>query len=551
MPYPKKAIPTPEWVWKNYIPLSWQPGETLEVIAKIENPTYDRQRGNPLQLILPSLAKELLAERKARTYFRTGLFHAAFVITALISFVFYRMTKTAYALWLMIFAIAGSVYFLILDGFSYRWMPNYPLLKLRLGLLSSCLVHIASFGFLRHYLNLSSIYPTWDKIYRWATIWVALSLLFLVSYFFIISYNTKFARILTYFNNACITTIGLVAYSYFFTSKNNVVRLFAVGGLGSTLATAIAIVFFYSFQRDQTILLIQIGMVLFFVFTLIGFAYRISVNQLANKELEQAVLEKQGSLETQQIHIQNLEQSLIEIIADVDHETEKASFHSKDDLLYNVLRVIQHELQNHQFSIDLIAEKLNMSHRQLNRKINEVTGKPAEQYVMDVRLVLAKRLLNANKTASLEEVAKAVGLQDHSYLAKKLTSKYGISLDLRRSKASKREVKEDASRADLEWIEEMQTQIRKNIKFYNFNAELLASEMHLSKRQLERKVKSAIGLSVGNYIREERYKMAQQLIEEGKVKSVKSLAKQVGLRDSTNFSKHFYRRFGKRPSTRL
>ena len=551
VPYPEKTIPTPEWMWKNYIPLTWQPEETLEVVARIENPTYDRQRANALQLLSPSVAKELLAERKAKIYFRTGLFQAAFVITALISFIFYWMTKTAYALWLMLFAIVGIVFFLVLDGFTYRWMPNYALSRCRLGILLSCLVQIASISFLRHYLNLSIIYPKWDKIFLWTTNWMAVSLFFLLGYFFIIRFDTRLPMTLTTINNIGITLLGLLAYLYFFSSANKVVRLFAIGGLCSTLAIAFGLFYLYLYQRDQTLLFFQIAMVLIFVFALIGFAYRISVNQLANKELERAVLEKQDSLETQQIHIQNLEQSLIEIIADLDHEAERHSLHSKDDLLYNVLRVIQTEIQNQQFSIDLIAEKLNMSHRQFSRKIKEVTGKTATQYVMDVRLVLAKRLLNANKAASLEEVEKAVGLQDPRYLAKKLTSKYGKSIEWHEANSIRRKMNGDATNADREWLKELRVQILKNIKFYDFNAEFLASSMRLSKRQLERKVKKSTGLSVGNYIREERYKIALKLLEEGNVESIKSLAKQIGLKDSANFSRQFHRRFDKLPSERL
>ena len=342
--------------------------------------------------------------------------------------------------------------------------------------------------------------------------------------------------------------MGLIVYSYFLFSKSTVVRLFAIGELCMMVAAIIGISYFLMNQRDTGILIVQIGLVVFFAFTLIGFAYRISVNQLAVIELEQTVSDNQDSLKTQQNHIQNLERSLIEAIT----ETEYHPSQHQDDILFNLLSMIHAEIKNPQFGVALIAEKMHMSHRQLNRKIREVTGRSASQYVIDVRLVLARRLLKADKSIGLKEIAEAVGLQDQNYLAKKLIGKYGASFDLHKSKKVKEDLANSRnSEEDKEWLGEVHYQIVKNLNLYDFNADFLAAQMQISKRQLERRIKKLTGLSIGNYIRNQRFEKALELLENRKVKNIKLLVKQIGLKDLTNFSRKFYRRFGKLPSDYL
>ena len=106
------------------------------------------------------------------------------------------------------------------------------------------------------------------------------------------------------------------------------------------------------------------------------------------------------------------------------------------------------------------------------------------------------------------------------------------------------------SRLDKMFIDKLNTSIEKNLDDFNFNVEILSSEMCLSRAQLFRKCKALIGESPVEYIRSKRLNRAKELLIEGST-SVSEVATQVGFADASYFSRCFKTYFGITPNDML
>lgn len=106
------------------------------------------------------------------------------------------------------------------------------------------------------------------------------------------------------------------------------------------------------------------------------------------------------------------------------------------------------------------------------------------------------------------------------------------------------------SKADLEWLNEVNEYIKNNIDddFDNIN---LALKFNVSQRQLERRLKKITGLSPAKFVKEIRLQLARNYMEDGKSLSVTEVAYTFGFKSVQTFSKAFIERFGKHPSEYL
>jgi signal transduction histidine kinase/DNA-binding response OmpR family regulator len=94
------------------------------------------------------------------------------------------------------------------------------------------------------------------------------------------------------------------------------------------------------------------------------------------------------------------------------------------------LRKTIHKIENHfgdfQFSVEQLAEHLNMSISQLNRKLNALIGQPAGQLMRSLRLQRAADLLKQN-SASVSEICFNLGFNDHAYFSRAFKKQFGCS----------------------------------------------------------------------------------------------------------------------------
>jgi len=78
------------------------------------------------------------------------------------------------------------------------------------------------------------------------------------------------------------------------------------------------------------------------------------------------------------------------------------------------------------FNSDKLAELLNMSQRQLYRKMNALTGQTVHQFITSIRLNMAKELL-LNENLNISEVAYQVGYSEPSNFSRSFSKQFGKS----------------------------------------------------------------------------------------------------------------------------
>jgi signal transduction histidine kinase/CheY-like chemotaxis protein len=123
---------------------------------------------------------------------------------------------------------------------------------------------------------------------------------------------------------------------------------------------------------------------------------------------------------------------------------------------------------------------------------------------------------------------------------RKLQERYSQELILKPTEVSINSV-------DEKFIAKLATVLEKAITNPDFNAEIFADEMHISRMQLHRKLKSLFGVSATEFIRNERLKVAADLLKNDKL-SVSEIAYNVGFNDVGYFSKCFKEMYQQSPS---
>ncbi|MBK8944411.1 MAG: response regulator [Ignavibacteriae bacterium] len=94
--------------------------------------------------------------------------------------------------------------------------------------------------------------------------------------------------------------------------------------------------------------------------------------------------------------------------------------------LENVLKFIESNFKNENFTIEDIASKVNMSISQLNRKLNALIDQPAGQLIRSLRLQRAADLLKHN-VGNVAEICYMVGFSDQAYFSRSFKKQFGFS----------------------------------------------------------------------------------------------------------------------------
>ena len=106
--------------------------------------------------------------------------------------------------------------------------------------------------------------------------------------------------------------------------------------------------------------------------------------------------------------------------------TEKLS--TNDQVFLNKIIDLTHaQMATQSVNINDLAESLNMTSRQLNRKINAITGDNISKYILQVRMLRAKQLLNSNKDYTIAEIAYKCGYEENSNFTRAFKMLYNIT----------------------------------------------------------------------------------------------------------------------------
>lgn len=92
----------------------------------------------------------------------------------------------------------------------------------------------------------------------------------------------------------------------------------------------------------------------------------------------------------------------------------------------NIVKTIETHFEDEQFSVDRLADHVNMSVSQLNRKLNALIDQPPGQLIRSLRLQRAADLL-AQKAGSVSEICYSVGFSDNAYFSRAFKKQFGCS----------------------------------------------------------------------------------------------------------------------------
>ncbi|MGM0619669.1 MAG: hybrid sensor histidine kinase/response regulator transcription factor [Bacteroidota bacterium] len=94
--------------------------------------------------------------------------------------------------------------------------------------------------------------------------------------------------------------------------------------------------------------------------------------------------------------------------------------------LQKTIQKIEYHFGDYQFSVEQLAEHLNMSISQLNRKLNALIGQPAGQLMRSLRLQRAADLLKQN-AGNVSEICFNLGFNDQAYFSRAFKKQFGCS----------------------------------------------------------------------------------------------------------------------------
>jgi DNA-binding response OmpR family regulator len=94
--------------------------------------------------------------------------------------------------------------------------------------------------------------------------------------------------------------------------------------------------------------------------------------------------------------------------------------------LTKAIQITEDNLLNTQFSVENLADKLNISRTHLHRKLKLLTDQSATEFIRYVRLRRAVNLMKEGKY-KINEIGFAVGFNSHHYFTKSFKMHFGIS----------------------------------------------------------------------------------------------------------------------------
>jgi DNA-binding response OmpR family regulator/nitrogen-specific signal transduction histidine kinase len=99
---------------------------------------------------------------------------------------------------------------------------------------------------------------------------------------------------------------------------------------------------------------------------------------------------------------------------------------NNDVLMDKIMKIVNEHLDDSELSVEMLADTVGLSRAQLHRKIKEMTGLPASEFIRNIRLKQAAALLKDRKL-NVSQVAYAVGFVNLGHFSTVFKKYYGVS----------------------------------------------------------------------------------------------------------------------------
>jgi DNA-binding response OmpR family regulator/two-component sensor histidine kinase len=99
---------------------------------------------------------------------------------------------------------------------------------------------------------------------------------------------------------------------------------------------------------------------------------------------------------------------------------------NNDALMDRIIKVINANMNNSDFNVELLSREVGISRAQLHRKMKEITGVSTGDFIRNLRLQQAERLIRENKI-NITQVAYTVGFNNQSHFSTVFRKYYGMT----------------------------------------------------------------------------------------------------------------------------
>ena len=126
--------------------------------------------------------------------------------------------------------------------------------------------------------------------------------------------------------------------------------------------------------------------------------------------------------------LQNREKVTDSIVQKADaYSIENIELKSQDQILMQkVQQIIKEKISHRDLNVEMLADTIGISRVHLHRKIKEITGLSARDYLKNIRMKQASLLLT-DKNLTISEIAYAVGYSNPAHFSASFKAFYGVS----------------------------------------------------------------------------------------------------------------------------
>ena len=95
-------------------------------------------------------------------------------------------------------------------------------------------------------------------------------------------------------------------------------------------------------------------------------------------------------------------------------------------LMERIMKVVNDHLSDSDFNVEMLTKEVGISRAQLHRKMKEMTGLPVSEFIRNIRLEQAVRLLKEQKI-NVTQVAYTVGFSNLAHFSTVFRKQFGVS----------------------------------------------------------------------------------------------------------------------------
>jgi AraC-like DNA-binding protein len=95
-------------------------------------------------------------------------------------------------------------------------------------------------------------------------------------------------------------------------------------------------------------------------------------------------------------------------------------------LMERIMKAVNKNLSNSDFNVDMLSREVGISRAQLHRKMKELTGIPTSEFIRNIRLEQAARLLKEQKI-NVTQVAYTVGFSNLAHFSTIFRKHFGVA----------------------------------------------------------------------------------------------------------------------------